>query len=51
MRSTVKWKTIGDKCIVEFFKGIRQKDLATIIFVLRDNRGKEISNQNDLSRI
>ena len=51
VRYRVKWKTMGDKCIAEFFKTVQQKNLTIVISKLRDRRGKVFTKRRDLDRI
>jgi hypothetical protein len=37
IRSRVKWKQVGDKCVAEFFKSLKQKNAKVVICELKDH--------------
>ena len=51
IRARVKWQKVGDKCLVEFFKSVSQRNTQTIISELRDNQGRSSTKKEDLEKI
>ena len=51
IRARVKWQKVGDKCSMEFFQSVRQKNVQTIISELRDNQGRCFTRKEDLHEI
>lgn len=51
IRSKVKWQKVGDKCLADFFKSIKQKNTQSIILELRDNQGRCFTKKEELENI
>lgn len=51
IRSRVKWNKVGNKCSVEFFKSVKQKNSSSVIMELQDNHGRVFTNRADLDHI
>lgn len=47
----MKWQKVGDKCIGEFFKLIKQKNAQAIISDFKDNQGRGFTKREDLEQI
>lgn len=51
IRARVKWQKVGDKCLADFFKSVRQKHCQTIISVLKDKHGRIFTQKKIMERI
>lgn len=45
MRVKVKWKQVGNECLVEFYKSVRQKSNESILSKLMDHMGQKCSER------
>ena len=51
LRSRMKWQQVGDRCMADFFKSIRQKNAQAIISELKDNQGRILTTRKDMEQI
>lgn len=51
MKSRIGWNDVGNKCLVEFFKLIRQNNASFISIKFQYNHGRVFTKKENLDRI